>query len=184
MQNLRFQLVFHHARSTDLHRPLMGAGGNTRRFTHHRDLFRLLAQAHGVQQMLQGDEGHRCAYPGAGLAAHLIEPVHDPLVEGRVVADGIEHPLTIFQQPGQQRVKLADRVGVIDAVARDCALGTGAPPVPGFHQRVALAAEQQEFLLAARHQHGNGFRFRKAGQVIEITVLTEGIMDIAVAGRL
>ncbi len=161
----------------------MSLGGNPGGLPHHGQFRGAFAQAHIVQHMLQRNEFHRGAHPGAGLGAHLIEPVHNPAVERGVIAHRVIDPLAVFQQFRQALVDLADGLGVIGTVALHCALGTGTATVPGFHGGIALPAEQTEFLLMPRRQHGDGFGFRETGQIIEIAILAIGIMDVAIARR-
>jgi hypothetical protein len=56
MEELRLDLVLHHARPAHLHGPLVGRGGDPGRGAHLLDLGPALVQAHVVQEVVQGHE--------------------------------------------------------------------------------------------------------------------------------
>ena len=71
---------------------------------------------------------------------------------------------------------------VVGAEVARRAVGTGAPAVPGFARRIAIAHEENVFALrAARHQHRHRFGLRETGEIEEVAVGPVRVFDVVVA---
>ena len=182
VQHFGHDLVFHAARTRELHRAPVRAHRDLRRPAQIRLLGAALVQAHVVQHVIQRDElpGARRARPRTGLQA--VQPRRDVGIEVVVRAHGVEDPRPLLDQPRQDLVDVLDGKRIVRAVALDRALGTGPRTVPRLAQRVALADEQQVLGVdPSRHQNRDGFRLGKAGQIVEMAVLPVGVLDVAIA---
>lgn len=132
--------------------------------------------------MVEHDELLGWSSTQAGLAANAVDPVHQLLVEGQVLAHRVVDAIAPFQQAGQDLVDVTDRKSIISTKITDGTFLAGAQAVPEFLFRIALATEQDVFaVLAAGDQHQYRFRLVKTGQVIEVAVGPVGIVDAVVA---
>ena len=184
IEKFGFQLVFIHAGAAGFHGIDMRLYRYFRRLAHQAEFFPALVQTHIMQQIFQGDElvGH--ARATAGLGAQVIDTLQYMRVKGGIEADAVVHAFPAFHQARQNFLKIIDGIGVIGIEMRHGALDAVAAPVPGFPDRIAVAAEQNKLaLLAVRDQHNNRLRLVKPAEVHKITVLAKTVLDIAVANQ-
>ncbi len=182
IEQFRLDFVFPHARSTMAHRPLVRRHTNARGFAHRRDLAAAFEQAHVVQVMIQRNEFLRRVDVAAASIAQPAHPFDQPLVELRVAAHGVKHPLTLLEHARQYVVNVINGKSVVGAELFDGTFGAGPAAVPGFALGITLATKQYKLgLVAARHQHGHRFRLGKSGQVIKVAILAKRILHVAIA---
>ena len=184
VQQLGFDLVLVASRARRLHRAPVRAGGDARRAPHHRELVRVLDQAHVVDQSAHVVHaiGGRDACARAG--AHSVQPVHRPRIPVRVGAEGVEQRRRVLQQLRERLVELADRVRFVEAEALARGLGPVAVAVPDLALLVAAAAEEQRLRRASGDDHQRRVRLGEAAQVIEVAVEAVGEMRVAVTHSL
>ena len=91
-------------------------------------------------------------------------------------------PLALFDHARKDVVYVADREPVVGAEVLHHALGPGPAAIPGLADRVLLSTEEYILaVLAAGYQNGDGLRLREPREVVEIAVLSIGIVDVPVA---
>jgi hypothetical protein len=104
----------------------------------------------------------------AGFGAHAVHPADQALVEIGIAPKVVVDTRTTFDQAGQDVVDIADRVGIVDAVALDGAFQAGARTVPQLAIGIAFAAEQQG-LAGAAAGYQDQYRLR-CGAASTITI--------------
>src|SRR5690606_19204412 len=118
----------------------------------------------------------------ARLGADQVDPLHQPVIELLIAADGVVDALAAFDQTRQDVVDVADREGVVGAVVAHRAVLAGPQANPDFTLRHPPAAEKYVLaMLATGNQHQPRFRLRKTGQVLEVAVLSVDVLDVTVA---
>ncbi|MNQ47384.1 hypothetical protein D3C85_612250 [compost metagenome] len=135
-----------------------------------------------MQAVVEGDElgGHRGAM--ACLAAHVVDPADQLAVELGVDTHGVVNAREAGDQAGENLIDDADGEGLVGAVVAQRALLAGAQALPQLTLGIALAAEQHILALSPPgNQRQHRFRLGEAGQVLEVAVLTIGLLDVAVA---
>src|SRR5690606_11667141 len=146
------------------HRDLRGAA-------HHARLGARLEEARLVQQMIERDQLAR-RVTALTLRVERVDPTEQARIE-LARADRVVDSLATLEQTRQDLVDVADRERVVRAVMLDRSGGTGAPAIPHLLHRIPVAAEEDVLALRpARHEHGDRFGLREAGEVIEVAVLT------------
>jgi hypothetical protein len=116
------------------------------------------------------------------LAAHVIDPADQRDIEIGVAAEVIVDARASLDHAGQDVVDVIDRKSVVHAVVAHRAFRSSARAIPRLAFSIALAAEQDDFAVAAaRNQREHGLGFRKSGQVMEVAVLPVRIVAVVVA---
>ena len=175
-------MILEPAGLTVLHGADVRRGRNLARLAHNTQLSRALYQAHVVQHMIQIGEltGGHCA--SALSRAYIVHPGHDALVETRAAAHGVINTLPALDQPRQNLIDIVDGEGIVGAVVSNSALWTCAVTVPQLPRLVAFTTEHHVLpMTAPRRQHEHRVWLAKARQVVEVTVLSEGVVSVATA---
>ena len=103
-------------------------------------------------------------------------------IEFQMRTHGVKNLCALLDEARQDFVNVGDRKGVIRPVELDGALGSGARTVPCLPSRIALPDEQQILCMRpTRHEDGDRLWFGKPGEIMEMTVLPIGVLDVAVA---
>jgi hypothetical protein len=122
-----------------------------------------------VQEVIERYELAR-RVPALAVGVELLNPGEQALVE-LVAADGVVDAVALLEQPRQDLVDVRDRERVVGAEGVHGAFRSRARPVPKLALRIALAAKEQKLpLLPPGHEHGDGVRLGKAGQIVEVAV--------------
>ena len=118
----------------------------------------------------------------ARLRAQPVHPANDALVELRMRPHRVEHLGAILEQARQDLVDVGDGKRVVGAEVARRPVRAGAPAVPGFARRIAIAHEKNVFALrAARHQHRHRFRLDETGEIEKIAVGAVRVFNVVVA---
>ena len=118
------------------------------------------------------------------LRFNVVDPLHQLAVELRADAEAGVNAVFAFDQAGQNVVDVADRKGIVTAQHLGCGFRADATAGPDFLLFDFFLTEQHVLaVLAAGNQHQYGMLFGKAAEVIEIGILAERMLDIAVAHR-
>ena len=177
-----FQVIFEQAGATRLHGTDMSARTDLGSFLHHLHFGRRFVQAHVVQQVVEGDEFVWRHSALARLGADVVDPLHQPMIELLIAADGVVDALAAFDQPRQDVVDIANGEGIVGAKLADRTVLAGTQAIPQLALGITLATEQHIFtVLAPRDQRHHRFRLGKTGEVLEIAVLTVDMLDVTVA---
>ena len=115
-----------------------------------------------MQDVVQGNKLFRCVDTATRLAAYLVDPTEHPLIETGIITHGVEDPLPVLQQAGQNIVQIVNGVGIIRAVIITGAFQTCPGAVPDFLFRVTFTTKQDKFTLPpAGDKRQHRFRFGK-----------------------
>lgn len=88
-----------------------------------------------------------------------------------------------FQQAGHPIVDLFQGERLISAKVLHAALRPGAVASPDLHRRIPRRTEQDHLpLLSPGLEQQQGIGLVKAGEIVKIAVLTEGVFRVPVAG--
>ena len=179
---LGFQVVLEQAGAAGLHGTDVCTGGNLRGMLHHLHFVTRLVQTHVVQQVIERDELAGRLRALARLGANGLDPLHQPMIEGFVGADGVVDTVAAFDQPGEDVVDVADGKGIVGTVFTYRAVLPGTQAIPQLAFGVAFAAEQHVFaMLTPGNQRDHRLRFGEAGQILKVAILAVDMLDIAVA---
>ena len=179
---LRFQRVLKQPGAARLHGPYMGTRADLGGLFHHFDFSRGLVQTQVVQQVFKGYKFIGWRRTLTGLGADHVDPLHQLPVKLMVSTHGGIDAITPLDQTRQDVVDIANREGVIRTVLADGTVLPGAQTVPQLAQRIALTAEQHVLAMFTPWNQGDHrLRLGKAGEVLEVAVLTVDVLDIAVA---
>ena len=179
--NHRLHLPFRQTGPGHLARKFVGLRRNPARLPQERDLLRGLPQPQGMQQRT----GRHQPKGGPTAARGLIElgapgGQHQRL-HGRMLTDPEGNPLGPLEVLGQQGRQVLDRVSDRGTELADSAFAAPANPFPDFSLGMLGLHEQHKRRLGAMGQEqGNGRWFVKPGQIPEIAVLTEVVVNIGV----
>ena len=185
VDQLGLQVVLIATLAGPLHSPAMGLGADFPGPGHHFHFGRALVQTHVVQQVFKGHQLTRRMGSGPHFTPDDLHPVHHPVIEDRVFAKRVIHPAAAFNHAGQDVVDIADREGIVQAIALDGSLGPHQETVPEFFLRIALLAKQHGLaVFPARNQYQYRFRLAKPGQVLKVAVLAERMQNIPVTHTL
>src|SRR5690606_26829856 len=118
------------------------------------------------------------------LRFNVVDPLHQLAVELGADAEAGVNAVFAFDQAGQNVVDVADREGIIAAQYLRCGFGADAAAGPDFLFFDFFLTEQHVLaVLTTGNQHQYGMFFGKATEVIEIRILAERMLNIAVAHR-
>src|SRR5882724_1451251 len=155
---------------------------NLRRTLEARTLGAAFVKTHVVQHMIQCNKFPCPARALPRMGSQSVHPSENMGIEIQVRAHGVENLCALLDEARQDLIDVGDREGVVRPVALNRALGSGARTVPCLPSRIALPDEQQILgLRPSRHQDGDRLGFRKSGEIVEMTVLPIGVLDVAVA---
>ncbi len=135
-----------------------------------------------MQQVIERDELAGRLRALAGLGADSLDPLHQPVIEGLVGADGVVHPVAALDQAGKNVVDITDGKGIVGAIFGNGPVLPGTQTVPELALGIALATEQHVFTMPATGDQGDHrLRLGETGEVLEVAVLAVDMLDITVA---
>ena len=180
MQQLRHDLVLHSAGAGKAHGAAVRTHGDLSRAAQGRLFRAALVQAHVVEHVAQRSELLRRA-----RTLPCPQTVHPSLHAGVKFPVGphrVEDTRSLLDEARQYLIDVGNRKRIVRPIAMDRAVGAGPRAVPGLAQCIAFAHEQQVFgLRTPGNQHRHGFGLRKSAQIVKMTVLPVGMLDVAVA---
>jgi hypothetical protein len=181
----RLDLVLAHAGPRRAHGLAVRLGGDVGGALHQLDLFGGLEEPHLVEDGAGVGDGVRRLDALAPQRAHPRELADDRQVEfGLPGAEPVVEAVRAVEEVGQLLLKLLDGEGGVGAELLLRALDAGPPPRPDLLLGVARADEEREALVLRRRDDGDGIGLLKAGQVVEIRVLTEAVLGVVRARHL
>ena len=163
---------------------LMGFGGDAGGLAQALQLLGALAQSHLMQDRAgrhQAEGGMAAARGAVQLAAPGLQHQRFHL---RVAADAEGNPLRPVEIAGEALRQFAARMGQIGAEAFHRSLAAPTEAVPHLRAGIARLDEQHERVVGLMGQEqGHRPGLVEAGEIPEIAVLAEGVLDIGVVGH-
>jgi hypothetical protein len=142
----------------------------------------LLRKPHLVQDRLDGHEGLGRVGTGAGIGPHPIDPAHDAGIERRVDPNRKVQTSTPVDQGRHDLVEIAQRKRLVGPEIGRRALHADPRAIPLLTLGIARPTEDHEIaLVPPRSKDGEGVGLGEARQIHEVAVLTERIVDVAIA---
>jgi hypothetical protein len=122
------------------------------------------------------------ATPGAHALAHFVQQAGNLVIPRSEQSERRVQRRAVRRELRQEAVELRDRMRLVEAEDLARRIGPVAKAVPDLALLIFLATEQQMTVpVVAGDERDDGFRFRKARDVIEIAVVTVREHRVAVA---
>ncbi len=184
VEQLGFEFVLAHAWPAGMHRAPVRLGGNRRRAPHDRDFVRALDEAHFVEKRQQVLRFRWRQHAAAALRAHRCEPAAHLFIERGRCAERIVQRGRIGEHARHVFVERVDGERGVEAECEACAFRAEAEAFPRLALGVLLAAEKYRRRLAVFRvgvEDERRFGLGEARQVIEVAVVAERVVGVAVA---
>ena len=152
------------------------------RSAHERELCVILDEAQAVKNLGRVHERTRRRDPFAKTRPHHIRRAKDAIVERPISTESVVDREGVLQIVRQALVELLDRIRRVRPYRLHRAGYPRTISVPNLALAIALAAEDHETMLRMnRGQDGDALGLVEAGEVVEIAILSVGMVYVGVA---
>ena len=155
-----------------------------RRLSHDLQLRLALAQSHLVKVRRRIDDGLRSAHTSSRAPAEEVQTVEDLRIRVSVLCQSVVQPLHVANVVGELASELLDGERSIGAEILHCAFHASPRPVPDLPFGLPRPHEEDHFvLLMLIGQYQQALRLAEPREVIEVAILSVGMLDVVVAQR-